>query len=76
MGFPEFGFAGTLVAEWWGQFGMSAIRSGWFCSAEFCWIAGALIELEFARPGSVQPTRQAQTAIHRESPVAVAALKL
>ena len=30
-GLLEFGFAGALVAEWWGQFGMSAIRSGWLC---------------------------------------------
>ena len=57
---------------------MFAITSGRVCSAELRWMAGGVneIELEFARLGSVQPTRQAKTAIHSESPVAIAALKL
>jgi hypothetical protein len=34
------------------------------------------LKLEFARLGTAQPMRQAKTAIHRESPVAIAALKV
>ena len=53
---------------------MFAIRSGWFCSAEFWWIEDALTKPKFAKLGSVQPMRQAKTAIHREIPAATSAL--
>jgi hypothetical protein len=56
---------------------MFAIRFGWLCSAEFSWIEDAFIKPEvFAKLGSVQPMRQAKTAIQRESPVATAALNV
>lgn len=55
---------------------MFAIRSGWLCSAEFLWIAEALIKSEVAKLGRVQPMRHAKAAIQREIPVAIAALNV
>ena len=55
---------------------MFAIRSGRLCWVEFSRIEDALTKPELAKLGSVQPMRQAKTAIHRDIPVATAALKV
>jgi hypothetical protein len=51
---------------------MSAIKSGWLCTAEFCWIEDALAKPKFAKLGSVQPMRHARAAIQRDIPAATA----
>lgn len=55
---------------------MFAIKSGWLCLAEFCWIEDALTKPKFAKLGSVHPMRHAKTAIHRDIPAATAALNV
>jgi hypothetical protein len=55
---------------------MFAIRSGRLCWVEFSWIEDARAKPGLAKLGSVQPMRQAKTAIHRDIPVATAALKV
>jgi hypothetical protein len=55
---------------------MFAIRSGWLRSPDFSCTAVALIKPVLAKLGSVQPIRQATTAIHSESPVASTALNV
>jgi hypothetical protein len=75
-GLGSFGFAGAAPPEWWGQFSMPAIKSGWLCSVEALSVEGARGELEFASCGSAQPMRQASTASHNDIAVAIPALKL
>jgi hypothetical protein len=59
------------------QFSMSAISPDWPWSAERSWFEDAsTIAGELARAGGVQPMRQARTAIHRETPVAVPAFTM
>jgi len=55
---------------------MSAIKSGWLCAAEFCWMEGALAKPKFAKFGRVQPMTHAKAAIQRDIPAATAALNV
>ena len=55
---------------------MSGIDSDWLCSATLFGIEEVLIGAGFARAGSVQPMKQAKTAIHRDISVAIPALKV
>ncbi len=75
-GLGAFGCVGILPPEWWGQFSMPAIRSGWPCSAEALWVESDRGEAEFASWRSVQPMRHASTANHKDITVAIPALKV
>lgn len=72
-GFLSLGFPGA-PPEWWGHFSMSAI--GPDCLVVSGGVEELWIGLVFASMGSVQPMKQAKTAIHKEINVAVPALKV
>ncbi len=56
---------------------MSAISLDWLWLAERSWLEDtSTIAWELARAGCVQPMRQAKTAIHRETAVAVPAFMM
>lgn len=75
-GFLSLGGTEGLPPEWW-QLSMSAISSDELWLAEFFWIEDASrIVGEPARTGCVQPITQAKAAIHKETAVAIAALRV
>lgn len=53
---------------------MFAIGPDWVCSATLFWVEEVGKGSGLARTGSVQPMKQAKTAIHREIAVAITAL--
>jgi hypothetical protein len=75
-GFLSLGIPGALPAEWWGQSSMFAIGPDWLCSAILFWMEDVWRRSGFASAGSMQPMKQAKTAIHSEITVAIAALKV
>ena len=75
-GFLSLGGTEELPPEWW-QPSMSAISSEELWPAEFFWIEdSSRIVGEPARTGWVQPMTQAKAAIHKETAVAIPALRV